>query len=293
MVDLSSFNKSLKTSWIQKYLDTSNHGKWKEFVELELGKHGGSLIFKGNLNKTDSLKTISVKNNFTRELLEIWSEINFEDVIKTKQQFLEQSLWHNSLIRIDNKPIFEKKLFLRRILKVKDLMKESCNFLCLQDFIEIYKMQIKPLKFYGLIFALKDHYNKNFPKGLSTVSVKPDSFLNSFLKSSKGNKVAYKKLVSLKSNAPEKSQLKWDTLLSQEGCTADWKTAYILASRSTKSTTFINFQYRFLHRSLPTNLFLTKIGIKQDPQCSFCSNVPENLIHLFLSKSFYVLERFN
>ena len=89
MVDLSFFNKSLKTTWIQKYLDTSNHGKWKEFVELELGKYGGSLIFKSNLNKTDSLKTISVKNNFTRELLEIWAEFNFEDVIKTKQQFLE------------------------------------------------------------------------------------------------------------------------------------------------------------------------------------------------------------
>ena len=173
-------------------------------------------------------------------------------------------------------------------------MKESCNFLCLQDFIEIYKMQIKPLKFYGLISALKDHYNKNFLKGLSTVSVKPDSFLNSLLKSTKGNKVAYKKLVSLKSNAPEKSQLKWNTFFSQEGCTADWKTAYTLASRCTKrpkSTTLINFQYRFLHRILPTNLFLTKIGIKQDPQCSFCSNVPENLIHLFwpLSKSYYVL----
>ena len=68
MVDLSFFNKSLKTTWIQKYLDTSNHayGKWKELVELELGKYGGSLIFKSNLNKTDSLKTISVKNNFTR-----------------------------------------------------------------------------------------------------------------------------------------------------------------------------------------------------------------------------------
>ena len=32
----------------------------------------------------------------------------------------------------------------------------------------------------------------------------------------------------------------------------------------------MNFQYRFLHRILPTNSFLTKIGIKQDPNCSFC-----------------------
>jgi len=45
-------------------------------------------------------------------------------------------LWHNTLIRIDDKPVLEKQLFLHGILKVKDLMKESCNFLSLEDFIE-------------------------------------------------------------------------------------------------------------------------------------------------------------
>ena len=221
MVDLYSFNKSLKTTWIRKYLDTSNHGKWKEFVELELGKYGGSLNFKGNLNKADSLKTMSIRNTFTRELLEIWSEVNFEDVMKTKQQFLEQPLWHNSLIRIDNKPIFEKKLFLRGISKIKDLMKDSCKFLSLEDFIEKYQMQKQPLKYFGLMSALRHHYKKNFPKDFSTVSATPDSFLNQFLKSAKGNKVAYKKLVSLKISTPEKSQIKWNTIASQEGCSAD------------------------------------------------------------------------
>ena len=83
MIDLSLFNKSLKTTWICKYLDVSNRGKWKGFVEFELGKYGGSLIFKGNLNEADSLKTIPVKSIFLRELLEIWSEVTFEDVIKT------------------------------------------------------------------------------------------------------------------------------------------------------------------------------------------------------------------
>ena len=60
MVDLSSFNKSFKTTWIRKYLDKSHHVKWKEFVALDLEKYGGNLIFTGNLNKFDSLKTISV-----------------------------------------------------------------------------------------------------------------------------------------------------------------------------------------------------------------------------------------
>ena len=125
MVDLSSFNKSFKTSWIRKYLDTSNHGKWKEFVELDLEKYGWNLIFRGNLHKSDSLKTISVKNNFTRELLEIWCEVNFEEVVKTKEHFLEQPIWHNSLIRIENKPVFDKTFFSLGISKVKDFVKEQ------------------------------------------------------------------------------------------------------------------------------------------------------------------------
>ena len=281
MVDLSFSNKSLKTTWIRKYLDTLNHGKWKEIVFLELEKHGGSLIFKGNLNKTDSLKTFLVKNNFMKELREIWSEVNFEGVIKTIQQFLEQPLWHNSLIRIDNKPIYEKELFVRNF-RVKDLMKEPCKFLCFKDFIELYKIQINPLKFCGLISTLKCLYNKNFPNESTTVLVKQDSFLNSFLKSSKGNRIVYKKLVPLKSYATEKTQLKWNTIVSQEGCKADWKAAYTLASKGTQSLTLLNFQYRFLHRILPSNFFLTKIGIKQDPQYSFCRKAPENIIHFFL-----------
>ena len=28
MIDLCSFNKSLKTTWVKKYLDTTNKGKW-------------------------------------------------------------------------------------------------------------------------------------------------------------------------------------------------------------------------------------------------------------------------
>ena len=74
MVDLASFNNLRLRGYIHvhcKYLDTSHHGRWKEFVKLDLEQYGGNLIFKRNLNKTNSLKIISVKNNFTRELLEI------------------------------------------------------------------------------------------------------------------------------------------------------------------------------------------------------------------------------
>ena len=44
MIDIFSFNKSLKATWIKKYLDNSNNGKWKLFLEMALQNHGGKNI---------------------------------------------------------------------------------------------------------------------------------------------------------------------------------------------------------------------------------------------------------
>lgn len=282
MVDIVSFTKSLKTVWIKKYLDDSNRGKWKEFFELELGKYGGKLIFRCNLHKRDISKSISVQDPFLQEILEIWSEANFDDKIKTEQQFLEQHIWHNSLIRIENRPVFYKHLFLHGITKVGQLMTDSRSFLPLADLISTYNIRIQPIKYLGLISALRHHFNSNC-LGKEPCSIEnPDTFSETFIKNDKANRVVYQKLLSSKRTAPLRCQEKWnDSIKSDERCSADWTSAYCLAASCTKSTKLVNFQFRFLHRILPTNLFLTKIDIKQDPNCTFCTNHPENLIHLF------------
>ena len=53
MIDIASFNKSLKATWIQKYLDPENRSKWKLLFDSELERNGGEAILKGNLNKKD------------------------------------------------------------------------------------------------------------------------------------------------------------------------------------------------------------------------------------------------
>ena len=40
MIDISSFIKSLKTTWIKKYLDNNNKGKWKIFFDIALKNYG-------------------------------------------------------------------------------------------------------------------------------------------------------------------------------------------------------------------------------------------------------------
>ena len=193
-------------------------------------------MFIGNLSKSDTRKTITVQDPFVQELLEIWSEVNFCKHIKTKQQFLEQPIWHNSLIRIEDKPAFNKQLSLHGITKIAYLMKDSHNFLSIDEFINTHKIQVKPLKYFGVVSALRYHYNAHFPKETGD-TITPDSFVHTFLKSEKGNRLVYKKLLSTKSTSPVKSQLKWNNSFpSDESWTPDWKAAYGLAAKCTKST---------------------------------------------------------
>ena len=93
MIDISSFNKSLKITWIKEYLDNNNKGKWKIFFDVDLKKHGCQSFFSYNLNVRDTLSTIT-SDTFLKQLLGIWAEVNFEPEIISREHFLDQHLWH-------------------------------------------------------------------------------------------------------------------------------------------------------------------------------------------------------
>ena len=98
------------------------------------------------------------------------------------------------------------------------------------------------------------------------------------------SKLVYTKLLSTKCKLPSHNQQKWLKDCNENDVEAiNWREAYQLAAKYTKSTRIIEFQYKFLHRRISTNDFLTKIGVKDNPNCSFCNNEPEKLLHLFWS----------
>ena len=56
-----------------------------------------------------------------------------------------------------------------------------------------------------------------------------------------------------------------------------------MAPSCTKSTKLIEFQFKLLHRCIPTNKFLFKIERKENENCTFCHSASESLIHLLWS----------
>ena len=113
-------------------------------------------FFSGNLNIKDTQTEFKCSDNFIKELLQIWVEVNFEHEIKSKDQFGKQPLWYNSLIRIGNRPVYLNDWMARGITKVKHLMKTDSNvYLSFSEFRRKFNLNPCPLKYYGILSAIK------------------------------------------------------------------------------------------------------------------------------------------
>ena len=77
-----------------------------------------------------------------------------------------------------------------------------------------------------------------------------------------------------------KSAEKWEKVLTLNE-KIQWRKIYGLPFNCVKETKIQCFQYKLLHRILPSNKFLYQIRYIDKPNCSFYDNEDETLEHLF------------
>ena len=142
-----------------------------------------------------------------------------------------------SNIRIENKPIFFKDWCLKGITKVKHLQfPESNNYLSLIEFQQKYDLNAPPLSFYGIISAVNGLGNNSIKK-VNGNNQEYTPLSMKLLKAKKASALVYKTLVRNKGEIPNNSQKKW-LLDCGYPCNEniDWSSAYLSASRCTRST---------------------------------------------------------
>ena len=151
MIDIQSFNESLKMKWIQGYLNNDNQGKWKLFVDYSLQKYGGKIVFLSNLKKKD-VPLLNIKDPFLREIIEHWTNMNYRE---KNLDFNSMGIWHNSLIRIENQPFFYQSWFKAGVKEVQDLLNQDQTFLSYTAFIDKYTIKTNYLEYFKVISAIK------------------------------------------------------------------------------------------------------------------------------------------
>ena len=111
------------------------------------------MVPKGNLNLKYT-KDLKISDPFVTEILEIWSEVCFQEAVTSDDHFSSLPLWQNSLIRIQNKPVLYNDWISKGILQVKHLMDDFSNLLSLNAFQNKYGIKVQPLTFFGITSAV-------------------------------------------------------------------------------------------------------------------------------------------
>ena len=152
MIDIQSFNKSLKMKWVQGYLNDDNHGKWKLFLDFHLQKYGGKVVFSSNLKPQDVDLQLNLRDPFLREIIEHWTTLNY---IEKNIDFNSMGIWHNSLIKIENRPFFYPSWLKAGVKEVRDLLNQDQTFLSYNAFVAKYNVETNFLEYFKVIAALK------------------------------------------------------------------------------------------------------------------------------------------
>ena len=273
--DLFSYNKSLKSTWIRRYLH--GIGKWKLITDHELNM---SHLMTFGLDYMDKAKQ-RCTNRFWIEVLTSWQSVIVEELQSKVFTPLQLPIWYNNMIKIGNKSIFYKDWYNHGIRYIRDLVDIENKFYDIKDFQNQYNIKTNFITYYGLIKAIKTTFDLHHISDAEILQY-PLIPLNIkiFFNCKKGSKDIYKILCynKIKQQLTPISALRWNRTFDFDK--QQWKLIYNLPFTTTTDTRLRWFQVRINHRILGTNWLLNKID-NTDKLCYFCKTHTETIEHLF------------
>ena len=168
-------------------------------MDLQLQDLGGATFFKGNLNQKDLLKVGKVSDVFPAR--NIANLVRTYFCMSSVIQLRSQPLWFNSLVRVENKPIYYALWATKGIQVVSDLMVNESTFLSFSEFKDRFRFKPSFLSFLVVISAIKQLWETTNGKNLSEVS-DYKTFCEKVLMANKANRIlVYQKLMEKKENS--------------------------------------------------------------------------------------------
>ncbi len=278
---IQSFCKSLKMSWLTKFLDPLNQSPWKILLLFDLEKYGGDKVL--FLTKEGIQKVSTTLNPFWRDIFINYSNLltlpsEDDEQWNEKEFILAQPLWLNNKIKIDGQMGLNKKYIKNDIFFVNDLMSDLDTFFSYAGFIQKHNFHTNFIEFYGLLNSIPVAWKRSV-SGKEKLPVVENIYVNKLKNCIKPCKIFYKLFIEKIKESPINCQKKWSEELefNLENLNDVFSSIYM----TTKNTQLQNFQFKLIHRILQTNVFLYKCKRKETELCSFCFEVKEKFLHLF------------
>ena len=273
MPHMLSFNNAMKITWVKRYFDVNNEGKWKVFFKAALNDIGGDNFIKWNLSFTH-LQFGENTDQFWKDVLIAWSHYRYYNPVKFKE-IISQPLWFNSHILVGNRPAFVKRWFESNMIYIGDLLNDDGSFMTFDQVLQ--RFDSGPfLSYFSIVAAIprqwKETIRLNFDELEKNLTGQHDVNLDRFLNQKKVSKICYRHF--LKSSTLVVSDIdqlnKWEADLSIDlQNSLSWNSRFSLIQKSSIDNKMRDFQFRFIHRKIATQKYLCKIGVSESSYCNF------------------------
>ena len=272
MIDFSLFDRALKICWVKRLCSEGNQ-PWKIIPLRLLSNVGGTLLFYCNCN-VEYLTLNAKLPAFYNEMILHWQEIN-NVIPKTKKDVLDQIIWNNSFIKINNVSVYYESWHQAGVTKLSSLVGENkTRLLTFHEFLQKFKIKCNFLQYFGLtstILGKRKNYLKEENQTNTTNLLAIDRMTC---------KTIHRLLVKNRdSNPPTAEKKLMEVGFSKEEC----QKIYAIPFVATKEIKLSMFQYKIIHNILYTKAVLHKMKKVEDPFCPYCTNVEQTVTHLFVS----------
>ena len=277
MLDIESMVSARRVICLKKFLE-DYPSTWKSILNSFILPVGGSLVLHCNFD-TVKLKTQLPK--YYKECFDAWSALNSSTPV-TFNDIMNEIIWNNKFICIDNKSVYRNDLVNLGIVKVGDLITDNNLFLHEDPYVPISPEQ----RFFimGVVHSLPSDWKTIIRSSVCTNERKPIP-CTPYIKLNCGSvpisdvtsKQIYDSFLR-KKQIPPTAQQKLTDKYSETSI--NWEKVYSLPFRTTLDSKLREFQYKILNNIVFTNDKLFRFGLSQSPNCTFCNEEPESIEHL-------------
>ena len=276
MVHLESFSSYLKVGWVKKFLGNLS-GNWQSVIGVELERYGGERVFSLHREKM-KITAEKISNPFWKDVL-FSMYLAKPDTKQTMQDILSLDILN--FVDIEDFPFF-KRWNTFGIKNLCDLINTEKTDFVPFEYIRKNCNTSNFVKYFSLLSNIPLEFKQYIKNNLDKFDVQgfmpTDSFIDKIL-SNKSLKFVYNYIVHSVAVQPVTKILAWEQLFD---CEIDnWASYFDITKRACRDSYLRNFQYKFLHRIIPTNTFLYKIHLTESKVCTFCKNYDETVGHLF------------
>ena len=281
LIDLESKDKALKASWPVKWEKLRELGVENTWMFNQLPIKDAS-IWNCNIRSADIKTHFHTKNYLSPipQIWEAWAMIKYKE-IENFDELLMTKLVANSHIRRAGRPITAKWLVNSGIEYVLDIVHPTENrFLTYEEVKVQYPNAMEITKFYGILAAIPPVWKVWIRNTALTHVIDQDTSINLYVKDG-GTKTFYWKIIEMRYPTPDSLVTIWNLELGTNFNHEQWWNLFPEFLEMIKPVKLRYFHYRYITKTLTTNVKRNKWNKEVSPLCSFCQDSPEIVSHLF------------